>query len=233
MGALSFATIVSEGLQLAGNTSLSTRGGVWLNAWLAATYNSYPWPFLGSRSTINLAAGTTLSQFGDGATISEKVDSIRRIEISDSNRSGSYKRDLELDSFDSVGAEDDPYFILTSNTGVPIKATLVHVTADPPVYKWGIYWNPVPDNSYIAAVTFQLRPADISDTTKKPQYPNDQTMIHAVYVQALRHQADERWQVESGALEAMVRADRVTYGRQPGSSPGRLRLSSRVFRGRR
>ena len=77
MGQKTRAQIVSEGLLQAGDTSLTLRANVWLNAKLREIYSGWPWPFLQKRASgIALASGTTSLPFGNGSTETLEVKHI-------------------------------------------------------------------------------------------------------------------------------------------------------------
>lgn len=231
MGSLTRDTIVSEALQLAGNTGLTSRANVWLQAFLDQVYSSHRWPFLRSRyGPTNITAGTTsVTAGGSGGTITtDALNGIWRLRIADSVNNG-MKRDLNIEDADSIHPEDDPAWVDTTSRSVPTVALVApSATVN---NQWVISFKPVPDKTYRLLTVAGLRPAAIGGPTT-PFYPNDETLIQSVYVQALRHQNDERFAAEWDVLRTMIAADRVKFGRRPGA--GRAwQLAPRVFGRRR
>lgn len=218
MGMLSRGNVVSTALNLAGNTGLTTQANTWLNAFLGSVYASWAWPFLLRRyGPYTLAAGTASTVVGQGSgSITEgllRIDRVLLLGASDTDA----KQDVELVSSQTVDATDTPGALAGVAKGTPSKALLE--ISDPSLattpFRWILNWIPRPDIAYRYELYAYRRPPDLSDDGDGVLYPNDQTLIQAVYVQALRHQADERWVPEDAKLRSLVSEDRLMFGRQP------------------
>ena len=232
MGELTRDLIVSEALELAGNTGLTSRANVWLNAALKSLYMGWDWPFLptGSGATVALAAGTTYTDIGDGASsVTEQLARINRILVAEPSKTG-YKGEAFITPLDEVAPEDHPLFLPSTQTGIPTKATVEAGSGGTVGYgKWRCHWNPIPDRALLLAFGYRKLPSNLSSGSALPLYPADDTLIQAVFVRALEHQEDERWVVEEQKFQAMVKKDRLKFGRAPGQGI-RLGLSKKRFK---
>ncbi len=229
MGQLTRATIVSEGLLKAGNTSLTTRANVWFNAWLRSTYRAWPWPFLHKRATgIALAQGATSLTFGNGSTetleVQRVLDPIWVYDSAYATRARARIRPVVGD----VGLNlDETINSPTGNVGLP---EFFKVRASNTVWgTWTLQPVRVPDKAYLLAVDYLVQPADISSDATVPVYPNDQTMIQCVCAHAWQYMGDERYGEGLQILASMVTDDRMKYGEVAGTND-MVSLDPGVFR---
>lgn len=217
MGQLSFATIVSEGLLLAGDDSLTTRANVWLNAWLRSQYAAWPWPFLQRRATgVSLASGATSLSFGAGAIVTPEVKRILTpVFIYDSAYTTAKRVSVRTLTGGEL-VEDETVNNPSNNIGAPAR---FKVRADTSLWgKWLLIPTPVPDRTYLLAIDYIVQPADISTTTDVPLYPNDRTMIQAMKHAALDYLKEADAPAALDVLASMVIDDRVKYGEVTGTN---------------
>ncbi len=218
MGDMAAEEIVSEGLELAGDPSLSARGLVWLNAFLGSVYAKNAWEFLSQwYDPFALAAASV--DFGDGSQTTDRISRIHRGVIA--TGAGQVIGDIPLMEGGGVSNGAVPGLISTTSTGRP---SMLYRQALTPT-SWRLFPNRTPDRSYSVALYAQRQPAAVGvDDT--PIYPNDETLIHAVYLGGIRHAQDERFALEAAALRAMVSEDKVSWG----VKPKRMELSQTRFR---
>lgn len=215
MGTMNRGAIVSAGLTMAGNTGISIPAAVYLNAWLGSVYASWPWPFLQGRwGPFSIAQGGQRFELGAGSNTPDLIQSVDRISVGDSNQDG-WVSDYVIFSQDSASAVQDPIW---SSTNVRSAPTHTFVQPSTTQGRWLIDLSSYADKGYRIFIQGRIRPPDLADDSATPPYPNDLTMIHAIYVYALRHQQDERWGVEDQNLGMMIAADRVKFGKVSGRS---------------
>lgn len=221
MGQLTRATIVSEGLLLAGDTSLTARANVWLNMALRSVYRSWPWPFLHKRHNgVALAAGASSLTFGNGSTETLEVtrifDPIVVYRAAYDGAGQARVRQLLDQTLETHEAVTNP----TINIGIP---TEFRVKPSNTVFgTWTLTPNPIPDKAYLLSIDCLIQPADLSLDATVPLYPSDATMIQMVVVAAVKYMMAsdpavlQRYSVEDAALREMVISDRLRYGAIPG-----------------
>lgn len=234
MGALTRAKIVLEGLQLSGNTSLTTLANGWLNDWLRSTAMSWPWPSLQRRApSVPLAQGALDVSLGGGANgiIPEIRDIISPIWMYTSDYS--YKGKIPIrNSTDGDLVEDETVNNPATYIGPPERFKL---RADPITEgKFNLFPTPFPDRDYLLAIDFFVIPLSIDDSVLgdalKPWYRNDRTMVQAVKCYSLDHQSKgEEYMAELQVLENMVVTDRMKFGEITGTND-HMGLNSAVFR---
>lgn len=226
MGILTHDQLVSAGLELAGNTSLTSHASVWLNTWLRDVYMKHPWPFLQKRyGPISMTVGASAYAIGNGSggSVTDRIFRVKRVALADTVNTG-FKGELNIGDEEDVEPWDDPAWIDTLSRGLGTEVFITSAGADP--FLWTLSFNKPLDRAYRILVTAQYLPGAVT-TSGVPIYQNDETMIHAIYVKALKHQDDPRSFGEGQALQAMVAADRVALGRRHGA---RVNLSRRSFR---
>ncbi len=209
MGQMTNTDIISEALELAGNSGLTARAQVWLNTWLQRVYTHWAWPFLRNHyGPFDIAVGAQSLAFGNGAQTTDRIHSVNRALLTDPV-SGVVSTELKLSGSSKVPAPDMFTSVSASNLGRPHTLHVVPVAATPG--QWTLYFSPRPSQATRLVLVAQYTPEflDVDDT---PLYLNDETMIQAVYAQALRHQQDERWQAEDAVLRRMIAADRTVHG---------------------
>ena len=212
--------IISEGLLLAGDTSLTTRAVVWLNQWLRSQYRAWPWPFLQTR-----ASGLTLSASSGSMTVGSGIGGvtpdIQRVidPVYLYTTAKTIRGTLRIQQLNSGPIEADIDARLSTRTGTP---TSLKLRPSNSVYgRWLFIFDPIPDQAYLFSFDYLQQPDDeataaASGGTAIPLYPNDRTMVQAVMVHALKYMADERLLPEQELLRVMCLDDRVKYGQSPG-----------------
>ena len=231
MGQLTRAQIVDEGINLAGNSQLTTRANTWLNAWLRSQYAAWPWPFLHKRiSGVALASASTSLLLGAGSN--GVTAEIRRVLDPIQLYDSAYSLKGQLRIRPNNGA--NPLWDESSNnpslTGLPSH---IKVAQDTLWGRWKLYPWPIPQTNYLLAIDYLEAPADLSADASVPIYPNDRTMIQAVYTDALKYeQAGEdmtQYRAELEVLGRMVVDDRMKYGDVTGTND-QLGLDTNTFR---
>lgn len=228
MGQLTRDQIIARGQELAGETSsaLAAAAAVYLQAWLDELYVSAEWRFL-TRRFGPFAIGDTLT-IGDGTNTATKLLGIKRVELADPTSDNGYKDEITVDSEDSVDPEQDPAWAPVDSRGCPTRVlATIATSAYSGTKRWVLSFWPKPDKAYRVIVTAIPAVAALSGGSSTPIYPSDLTMIHAVYVFALRWQDDPRAFAEAKELEMLVRADKVKYARLPST---KWQLSKTKFR---
>src|SRR5688500_3520520 len=143
MGTLTRGVIVSEGLNLAGNTGLTARANVWLNAWLADTYASWDWPWLiGRYGPFNVASGAPTFTFGDGVNTADKILRINRAGWADTAVDG-FRGWVTVSGRGTFDPMADPAWLGASNTGLTNLGLIEPSPTNP--FQWVINFSPLPD----------------------------------------------------------------------------------------
>jgi hypothetical protein len=229
MGSRTHDTLISEALLLAGNANLTSRASVWLNTWLRSQYTAWPWPFcIRSLSDYSLPEGTQSLSFGNGSGgVTLEIHQIRDpVYLYNSEKTQRYE--ARIRELVGVSADNDERAInTTTKRGIPSE---VKVRADASIEgKWTLYFDPVPDRALLLAFDYHVIPADVSGSTK-PRYPNDRTMIQAIYAEAMKYMdRQDVYQTALSVLASMVVDDRLKYGEVPGTN-GTWGLDAKTFR---
>lgn len=237
MGALTRAELVDEGTNLAGNSSLTTRANTWFNAWLRSQYRAWPWPFLQKRvSGVPLASASSslLLGVGSGGVALEIQRIIDPVQIHKADYSGRGLVRIRQSSGSVIQNWDESTNNPATNLGMP---QVLKVVTDTVWGRWVLYPWPIPDVAYLLSFDYFEQPADMVQGSVGdvlvPIYPNDRTMIQAVYVDALKYESagedSSSYRAELEVLAAMVRDDRLKYGEVPGTND-RTNLDSTVYR---
>lgn len=219
MGQLTRAQIVSNGLQLAGDTSLTTLANTWLNAWLRAHYASWPWPYLHKRITgVALAAGTTSIDIGAGSNgVTPEIKRIiSPLWLYSSTYSTARKLTVRATYGGDIGSEEVVHDSATWR-GTP---ELIRIRAHTSTWgKWTLVPLPAPDRAYLLGIDYIEQPADLSSDSTVPICPSDRTMIQAVKQAALDYMGHrDEAMAEMQLLSAMATEDRLRYGEVAGTN---------------
>lgn len=208
MGVLTHVQLVSEALELAGNTGLSSRAQVWLGLVLRNLFEKFTIPQQVSLLEAGaLTPGTGVYQAGGvGALVFAglPVRGIRRILLT--SPTGSSERELAVINGANFEAGE---LSLAPTVGQPQR---VFVTAE--VDSFLLLFDPKPDQAYLAVVTADTVPAAplVYNASSVNLWPDDLTVIQGIYALALKHQQDERAASEWSIFEDMMKKDRVRYG---------------------
>lgn len=231
MGQLTRLQIVTQGQLQAGRDDLATPLNIYFNAWLRSQYAAWPWPFLVRKQTgLALAAGAASISFGAGATVTPEVQRIiDPIFVYDSTYTTKARsRIRQLTSGDLL--EDETINNPAIWRGLP---TTFKVRADPTLWgKWTLVPIPIPDRNYLLTFDYLHQPADVAADATVPIYPNDRTMIQAVFSETLKYANgadDPAYQQALDVLGAMTIDDRVKYGVVPGTNDV-VQLDQSIFR---
>lgn len=228
MGQLTFDTIVSEGLLLAGNDSLTSRAEVHLRSWLRSQYAAWPWPFLQRRqSNIAWAADVPSLAVGAGTNITLEVQRLTSLTLHSADKSVARRCVIRPLVEGEPEYRDEDAQNTATNRGVPFS---FKTRPDASLWgKWTLYPDVIPDRALLLSVDHVVMPANISSGSTVPIYPNDRTMIQAVAVDALNYMKHANRFDELGVLANMVRDDRIKFGVAPGIND-RMGLDPGVFR---
>lgn len=229
MGTLTATNLFLHAGLSAGDESVDqTRQLMALNAWLRATYLSWPWPFLHRRSSaITLAAGATSVSFGAGSTETLEVSHVYSpIYIGDSN----YQTKVQADITPLVSgsaAFDESLNNPSTNTGVPNKFKL---RPDATTWgKWSLIPQTIPSQDLRIFLDYTIVPAALATASETPLFPDDRTLLKACEVFILEWNENERAPAERGVLSEMLSANRMRFGGTTGINDEYV-LDKGVFR---
>jgi hypothetical protein len=205
MGVKTRLKLITEALQLAGDTSLDARAVEWIDDALRAVYDSAEWPFLRKRFTHTPTAGTKTFTFGNGSITTDRVFKILTASYTYlTSASGQ----VELYDGMDLQAADDPSINTAITPGAPDYAYLSN-PENP--YAWVWQFARPTQHPYTFLIWAQITPVLANSDSAVPIYPNDRTIMKSLYVEALRHQDDARLSAEERLLQQMIEADRVKY----------------------
>ncbi len=213
------ASLISEALLQAGDTSLGARAVVWGNQWLRSQYRAWPWPFLQKRASgLTLNSGATSLVVGGGSggvtdVIQRIYDPLYLYTSDKSTRSTARFSQLVGGSI-----EFDEDARLNSQIGLPVR-----FKGRPSSTTWGVYTlipDPIPDRNLLLSFDYIFQPTDVFTGTTGgssiPIYPNDRTIVQAIKHMALDYMKSEEAMMALEVLGAMVIDDRMKYGQSPG-----------------
>lgn len=223
MGTKTRARLISEALELAGNTSLVPRAKQWLDTIMVELWASAPWHFARKRYTLSLPAGTSSIAIGEPASTPDE-DMVRSIDSIVPVVNGK-ARDPLITSIQGDGDIDHDPDLMVRSAGIPEAATLQNY-GDP--YAWNIRLDRPTDRTITFVIDVFLVPRGLENDNDIPRYPNDETIIQALIVKAVKHSPVEGmdWRSEQAVLDRMKAEDRVIYLKSSIQSPN-IGLSSR------
>jgi hypothetical protein len=235
MGALTHAQLVTESLEMAGNTGLTTRAQTWLGLVLRYLFGKFDFPVqIGNAQPVvmSLAAGTATLTLPTVAG-SPVTYAMKRVMVTPS---GSRDwRDIGIFEQSSLPPGNVPDDIdstykatLPSRVGRP-SSVFVKAAQD----GLQLAFSPVPDGAYfvlLVAEGFTLSTVTSYSAASVNMYPDDLTVMQGVTAMALKHMNDERAPAEWQLFEKMAGQDRVRYGMMNGANSP-VGLNPRHFRG--
>lgn len=213
MGTLTHAQIVTEALQLAGNTGLTLRAQVWLGLIRRTLYEKITMPqgtnlkgiFVGTAGDDSFIVGSAVAGAADVFN-DTPVRGIKRILFTTASSNDDWQ-DLVLESIANATAATSS---LAAQTGRPSHAL---IEPDSPIDGFEVTIIPTPDQAYrfmvIADSKGPLTPEYSASTVN--DWPDDLTVIQGVYALALKHMKDETAAAEWEEFKEMMRNDRVRY----------------------
>jgi hypothetical protein len=212
MGTLTHAELVTEALELAGNTGLTARAQVWLGLVLRHLNEKFSFPQLANLKAVKVVtAGTSSFSVGRDASAdvlaSVQVNGIDRILMAANDELDSEWEDLIIEYMPRVSGVATGLAASSGRPRVAIVETDNQANFD-------VTLAPYPDESYrllIIANSLGLNQATYSAAVVNP-YPDDLTVLQGIYALALKHQQDERAREEWEKFEDMAKKDRVRYG---------------------
>lgn len=220
-----FSEIVSEGLLQAGDTSLTTRANAALKWWLRSQARGFMWPKCKDTDNFSINAGSESFTLGGGE--GGVVEEIWRINDPMKIFSGSGANVADFQNIRIQTDWDDSLINpFAGGRGLPTEARVREMRSVKG--GWEVNLNHEADKAYTIQVSYFVIPLDPS-TSAVPWYPNDRTMVQAVYVEALKYKKDKSYREELDLLAAMVRQDRLSESQKEGISIGPS-LNPRVFR---
>ena len=191
--------IITQALEQAGNPSLTTLAQTWLNNILDRLYEDSRWPWQEKQLTAVLPAGSTVITLpGDFIDLWNKQGLKLIDQTSGATRSLIF---LTHDEYDVISVPTTP--------GPPTHFEFT--------YSVGAGWRPfpTPDKDYNYTLRYKFKPARVTNFDATVSFPNDDLLVQAVYVRALQHEDDARYQVEAEVLAKMI----GSYLRQFNISP--------------
>lgn len=237
MGVLTHAQIVTEALELAGNTSLTTRAQTWLGLVLRELIEKFPVPVVPQFPTLDtpastpglttLTAGVQSIQLGGagGLVAGLTVRSVRRVWVCTNGQT-----DFSELFVEHISTMDMPPRSYTGVSGVARGRPTRVIASVLNTNSVTLFFDPIPDKTYALWVMSEgwLDAAATYNVAQVNLYPNDMTVVQGVYAWALKHQADERFPGEWGDFLRMQREDRTAHLQANGAF-SRMRLSARSF----
>lgn len=226
MGALTAGQIVDQALDWAGNPSLSNQAFVAFNAWLRRKYAEAQY-----HQPLHATATATVGEaFTDVSVSGHDIVRVQNVALVNPavGEPPVYEPAI-LPFYDNApggnsGQQSLSQFGLPTGVAVRYGSSPDHAVAAGAV---ALEWFPKPDKAYPVDVYVFAVPAAVG-TNDTPDYLNDETMIQAVYVWALRHQKDAGAQPAAAELMRMEASDRALYGARPGQEES-WKLDSRNF----
>lgn len=211
MGMLSYADLLSESLELSGDTSLQPRAIAWLNAALVNLYTSAAWPFLIDRyGPFEIPVGyQALDAFGNGEGTENGIFTIHKVFVG--NMQGGKRRELGVKQVLNMTADDEEMLNPPDQRGGTATELIMSGSGQP--FRWNLSLNRMTAEPFRMVYVAQAVPPSftVAQINDFPAYPNDETIIQCIKAKALFHQGDERWTIEEDRLQQMVRQDRVVH----------------------
>lgn len=208
MGTMTHLELVTEALELAGNTGLATRAQAWLGLVLRHLVEKFQFPQQKAAGYGGTLTTSGIIQVGGPAAdiaADVTVRGIRRVLIATLSTLDDYTElDLVTDgNFQLPGLND------AVRTGRPLT-----VFSTPEINSFLLGFSPTPDKSYRVLVTVDSASWSpyVYSAAEVSAYPDDLTMIQGIYAMALKHQQDERAAAEWAEFRRMASEDRVRYG---------------------
>lgn len=219
MGVLTRGQIVTEGLLKAGKapTSLSTRANTWLNVRIRSLEKGAPWPYLLQKRdglALNTGAASASVGAGDGGVTND----IKLVKSPILIYASTYTTRVIAPITSVDGLFHDTGYDTAARRGVPAAFRVAQGTV---WGKWSLIPDITPDRNLLLAFYYQeMSPALAADATV-PRYPNDQTLIQAVMLDALIYMHGPDSSEAAAANDdynAMVFRDRAELGSVPGTN---------------
>lgn len=230
MGQLTHAQLVTEAVELAGNTGLTTRAQTWLGLVLRHlaerfTFSQGPNTKAVFVTTPGLADYEVGSEVGGSADVFSGIPirGIKRMLCGGDSADGDW---AEM-RVETVGDVSSGTVTASAGSGFPFAAIL---EPRDPVGGFDVTLVPTPDKAYRIMVLVDA--AGLTQPTYSAaavsEYPNDMTIVQGVYALCLKHQQDEREASAWSLFEKMAGDDRVRYGNM--NTGQKLRLNPKTFR---
>lgn len=213
MGTMTHEELVTEALELAGNTGLTTRAQKWLGIVLRRLNEKFTFPQLAQiKEIVDVDAGADGFTVGRDAAADafpgQQVNGIQKILMC----SGALN-DWEELTLQFISKISPQVASLAGNgEGRPRVALIETDSASQANFQVSVI--PFADQPYrfmVIADSVGLEQATYSQSVVNP-YPDDLTVIQGIYALALKHQQDERAASEWALFEDMEKKDRVRYG---------------------
>jgi len=219
--------LITEALELAGDSSLKQRALFWLNRWVISESNKVPWPHtLVTHGPVSVSGGTSRLLLGlEGSELMNRVHSIRGIRRWSSAAGAG--RGMHFNGSEEVRDQSPGAWMreFSRDTGMQVN------TEDLGNSTWALNFSPVSNAQMDLLLYLKLVP-EVQELGQVSPYPNHETLVQALYCYALKHQNDERQMAEENKLQRMVQEDRAVFLKLGGNNQ-RMNLSSRTFPGRR
>lgn len=230
MGNLTALQIIQQGTLQAQRDDADTLALGWLNRWLSSIAAAWPWPVL-SRESNGLAVSASITVGDANGGVTEKIlrvlDNTWIYPADRSARSTRVRIRTQLTSpNDRVGPSSQA-------SGKPTQARVFQSTFG----QWVMYFDVAPDITYNLSLAYLAQPAQITNTSDMPWYPNDETMVQAVAFNCHRYfdgKDSPKTQAVQEDLAALAAADRLRYGSANGINdkvqlnPARFRNADRT-----
>lgn len=194
MGNRLLSDIVSDGLLIAGDTSLTDLATRHLKSWLWDQAQEMAWSHLWHIKDISHelpANALAISIGGSGADVAPGLTILRVNKMMwAETQAGGATGHVELVRHAEAHPDEWSRIIDTTNKGSPSKCLIGPEKGVNTFGRWVGYFVPVFDKAYKIAVQVEQGPADPADSDK-PWYPSDEVMIMVVKAMALEY--GKRW----------------------------------------
>jgi len=162
--------IITEALNLAGNTQITTRAQSWLNYILEELYSLYTWVFIEKNSNFS----TNQASYALPTDFLYQLN--MRITVGNSQSPLIY---LPLPEYDSLTKS-------TTSEGTPQYYTIDNETKK-------IIFYPSPDTAYTYDFRYLYLPTALTSDSETPAFILARILVQAVYCEALKYLDDERY----------------------------------------
>jgi hypothetical protein len=230
MGIYTRAQLITKGILTAGRDDLASPIGDNFDVWLRSVYAMWPWPFLIRRkSALSLPTGTQSLSVGAGASgitaeIQRLIEPIWVYDSTYATKSLAKIRQLTGRQWTDEDINDPATF-----RGLPGE---FKARADTSTWgKWSLIPIARPDKDYLISFDYLEMPVAPLDTDK-PFYPNDRTMLQAIFSETLKYTkgADSPdYQQALELLVAQINDDKMKFGQSPGIND-LLQLDPGIFK---
>lgn len=212
MGVMTHVQLVTEALELAGNTGLATRAQTWLGLVIRRLHEQFSFPQQDQvKGVKSVAAGVSSINLGSGVGGSADlfagfpVRGIKQVFLASNST---------LDDWEELTPAPIRQLSVAALNAQVRTARPQFFISEPYQDGFTLGLSPVPDQTYRLLVVVDSRGWTLGQYSANAvnYYPDDATVVQGIYAYALKHQQDERAGEEMGEFLSMAKQDRVRYG---------------------